>query len=217
MTGRGPYNNAGLEAEESSGVTMAPVPVKPTRLDLDESDRTQYFSITALVERGKAVASRALPPVAPAPSTERPHVTTLPPEPGPKKPGILQQIREASFPRKASAVMLPLLIGLLLFKPLKKNPSPSAADTAETTTAMTTPKAVAAPEPEPQLAATPAEPPPTLPKGMSLERAAADAIAAGDFGRALALYRELSRRQPDNAAYREAARILERRAKDKLP
>lgn len=216
MNGRGPYNEVGFDAEESSGVTMAPVPVRPTRLELDESDRTQYFSVTALVERGKAVAARAEEPAPPAAATERPQMTSVPAPTLPVKSGILQQIREASFARKASAAMLPLLIGLLLLKPVfKKSEASSTPASAATTTALTTPKAVVAPEPK--LAPTPAEPPPTLPKGTSLERAAADAIAAGDYERALGLYRELSRRQPANAAYREAARILERRESEKRP
>jgi hypothetical protein len=79
------------------------------------------------------------------------------------------------------------------------------------------PREVTEQEPEQMLAPSPAEPPPALPKGVSLERAATDALSAGDFQRALASYRELSRREPTNAAYREAARLLERRSKVKPP
>ena len=52
---------------------------------------------------------------------------------------------------------------------------------------------------------------------MSLEKAAADALAAGDFGRALGFYRELARREPAHAAYAHAVTILERRVRVQAP
>lgn len=45
-----------------------------------------------------------------------------------------------------------------------------------------------------------------------LARRAVDAVLAGDRGRALDLYRELSRRTPQSEVYREATRILARSA-----
>jgi hypothetical protein len=46
------------------------------------------------------------------------------------------------------------------------------------------------------------EPPKTL------ERQAVDAVASGNYPQALAYYDELSRRDPSNRVYAEAARIL---------
>ncbi|RYZ05481.1 MAG: hypothetical protein EOO73_19720 [Myxococcales bacterium] len=229
MTRRGPHQDA-LKSDEGSGVTkMAPMPVKTLRLsELDESDRTAYFSVTALMERGKAVAARVYSPATPPaaagapPAPEAPSAADEPPiAPLPLKPSVVQQFREASLPRKATVVMLPLLIGMLLLKPVFKKPSEVEGVPAATGTTQEAlvPQHVAEPEPTraPLLAATPAEPPPVLPKGLSLERAASDALAAGDFERALGLYRELSRRQPQSAAYGEAVHILERRLRERQP
>lgn len=231
---RGPKNDDAFDSEESSGVTttMATVPAKTLRLsELEESDRTAYFSVTALLERGKAVAARSEPPAAAAPPevsappvpAERPQVTYLAPDTSlPKKPGPWQQLREASLAKKAIVVMLPLLMGVLVLEPAAKKPRPAAGTSAAAAAdgsphAPVVPREVTAEDAPRLLATTPAEPPPALPKGVSLERAATDALSAGDFPRALGLYRELSKREPNNAAYREATRILERRAKEKLP
>lgn len=207
---------------------MAPVPAKTLRLsELDESDRTAYFSVTALMERGKAVAARSEPAAAPSQSelppaplaTEPPHVTSVSPEATPNsKPSILQQLRDASLPRKASLVMLPLLIGLLALNPVFKN-QPDAAGVPEPSAspAPVVPLHVTESAPLPLLAPTPAQPPPALPKGVTLERAASDALAAGDFPRALGFYRQLSRERPQNAAFNEAVRVLERRVREQQP
>jgi hypothetical protein len=52
---------------------------------------------------------------------------------------------------------------------------------------------------------------------MTAAHAAADSVATGDFSRALGLYRELARREPQNQAYREAARILGERPQTRSP
>lgn len=225
MTRRGPY---GELAEPHSNVeTLSPVPVKTMRLSgLTDEDRTQFFSTGALVERGKAVnvreqarleyergmaakaadeaARAAATPVAPPPLDASASLAS--------KMGIWSQIRDASLARKASALLLPLLIVLLLFKPVFKQPKPAdspvpAAATVATPTVL--------PDP-PKLAVSPAQPP-TLPRGVTLEKAAVDAVAAGDFTRALALYRELGRRDPARRAYQDALSILERRARAQAP
>jgi predicted component of type VI protein secretion system len=208
---------------------MAPVPAKTVRLsDLDESDRTAYFSATALMERGKAVAARAEPPLAPqAPpsamaeplAVEPPQVTTVTSDAIPtRKPGILQQLRDASPARKGMLIVLPLLLGVVAVEPwLTKAAETGAAPAAAAARSMVVPQRVAESAPKPLLAPTPAEPPPAPPKGVSWERAASDALVGGDYPRALGFYRELLRRSPENAAYREAVRILERRAQGQKP
>lgn len=218
MNTKGPHQDA-FDSEESSGVTtMAPVPAKTLRLsELDETDRTAYFSVTALMERGKAVAARSEPPPEPL-ATESPPVAHVSPSAPPTpKPSALQQLRDASLPRKATLVVLPLLIGLLALNPVFKKPTAAAAPEPSVSHAPVRPQRVAESEPATRIAPTPAEPPPVLPKGVTLERAASDALAGGDFQRALGFYRELSRREPGSAAYREAARILERRLREKQP
>jgi hypothetical protein len=93
--------------------------------------------------------------------------------------------------------------------------SASAAPTAPATrpTARPADSAAATPAPTPVAPATTAaptsrprgskEPPPKTP-----QRQAADAIAAGDTAGALRLYEQLVKEDPNNAAYKEAVRIL---------
>lgn len=51
----------------------------------------------------------------------------------------------------------------------------------------------------------------------TLERQAVDAVAAGDYPTAAAIYEELSRKDPNNRVYAEAARILRRRLDPRVP
>lgn len=213
MNPKEPHPEA-FDSEESSGVTtMAPVPAKAVRLsELEDADRTAYFSVTALMERGKAVAARSETLAAES------LVVTEPPPPPAAAPGFIQQLREASLARKATLVVLPLLLGLLALEPSFGKPAAAVLPPGPSATqAPARPQHVAQPDLRARVAPTPAEPPPALPKGVTLERAASDALAGGDFQRALGSYRELSRREPGNVAYREAARILERRTREKQP
>ncbi len=237
MNRRGSHNgNARFDEKESSGVTrLAPVPVKTMRLSgLDDNDRTQFFSAGVLVERGKVVAAReqeraALEQARAAAAAAAMAAAARPPTPDhqsePSKPGLVQQLRQASFARKATILLLPILLVLLLLKPVFKKPMQVAATApgasaqalAIASLPVNPPAANAPAAAAVALAATPPEPPPTLPRGVSLEKAAVDAVEAGDFGRALALYRELARREPQRAAYADAVKILERRVRAQAP
>lgn len=206
-----------LDDDESSGVTsLLPVANKPARFfELSEGDSTSYFSASELLERGKALAART------AEASAQPAVNAVPepepePAPAPERPGWFAEFRRASFARKATAILLPLLCVLWLAKPpfrrsdpkVVSKPSPSAAAPS----ASASEKAIV-----PQVASAAPDAPPVLPRGVTDARAAADSVATGDFSRALALYRELSRREPKNQAYREAARILGERAQTRAP
>ena len=202
-----------VDSDESSGITnLRPVPVKPVRYsDLTESDSTQYFSVSELLERGKALAAPASPPVA-----EPEAVAPEPPPSVPINPSLLRRFRAAPWPRQLSAVLLPLAALLLLVGKLfqqSPSPAPSSAPSSQPPPAVVSapPRAL----PAPALVAT--APEPTLPRGVSLARAASDSLATGDFSRAAAYYRELSMREPTNPAYAEAARILAERAAARTP
>lgn len=191
------------DVDENSGVTaLRPVPSKPARLfELSESDSTHYFSATELLERGKALAVSQAAAASTQPAPEPP------PEPGPtvENPSALAQFQRTPLPRKALAVLLPLGCALLLVKPLLK---PQASNTISKPVASASASLVPpAPRLEP-VATGAAVPAVSLPRGVTAARAAADSVATGDFSRALALYRELSQREPKNPAYREATRIL---------
>jgi outer membrane biosynthesis protein TonB len=143
------------------------------------------------------------------------------PEPEPEPPPLPErEVRHTSFARKAIAVLLPLLCALLLAEPLLKkpeqktinqpNPSASAANAAA-------PSASALAKLTPPVASATPDTLAVLPRGMTAAHAAADSVATGDFSRALGLYRELARREPQNQAYREAARILGERPQTRSP
>ncbi|MFO0569438.1 MAG: hypothetical protein U0263_27510 [Polyangiaceae bacterium] len=83
-----------------------------------------------------------------------------------------------------------------------------------------TPSTSAPPVPAPKTAETAAPPAPSasaeppLAKGeLTLERKAADAVAANDFVKAAEFYDQLAKQHPDNAAYARAAEILRKKAK----
>jgi hypothetical protein len=69
------------------------------------------------------------------------------------------------------------------------------------------------------VATAPAPPPiaSLAPGQKTIERQAVDAMAAGDFPRAVALYTQLAQANPKNLAYAEAARILRSRLADAGP
>jgi len=202
------------DVDESSGVTaLRPVPNKPARLfELSESDSTHYFSATELLERGKALAASQAAEASAQPTPEPA------PEPGApaESPSAFAQFRRATLPRKALAVLLPLACVLLLAKPLLKQPAPNTlGKPIASTFASLVPAAPKLVPTAPSAAVAAVSV--SLPRGVTAAHAAADSVATGDFSRALALYRELSQRQPKNAAYREAARILSERAQTRSP
>jgi hypothetical protein len=193
------------EVDECSGVTrLRPVPVEPARLsELSECDSTQYFSATELLERGKALSARASEPVPVAAQHAPPKAETLP-----QREGWLVQLRRASPARLALAILLPFSCVLLLARPrLEQRAHTGARPSAPVTKPSTAALAKSA---LPKASAS-AAPPPLLPRGVTLVRAAADSVATGDFSRAALLYRELSRREPKSRVYLEAARILSER------
>ena len=200
-----------VETDESSGVTtLRPVPVKPARLlDLAESDSTTYFSASELLERGKALAAHSSES-APPPAEQVPSG----PEAAPAPAGWIAQFQRASLARKACALLLPLLCLLLLTKPLLKESerAPASKPSANVATPIVSaqPKQ-AAPPPLANVETV------ALARGVTAAHAAADSVATGDFSRAATLYRELSRREPKNQAYREAARILSERTQPRAP
>lgn len=130
--------------------------------------------------------------------------------------GVIASWRKSSGVTRACLLLLPLIAlvwGLPRFRErFRQREFDTAAASPSAPSAPAAPSPAAAPSeaPPPERAAAvdvPVEPAqPALPP--KLERAAADRIAAGDPKAALALYRDLAARQPDNAAFREAVRIL---------
>jgi hypothetical protein len=153
-----------------------------------------------------------------------------------EKPKPLDQLKkgwkEASLPKKAIAVLLPVAFIMVIFgldddpKPAPANkPAPSAsasektAKTVEKPTKKTAePEDIDEPPPAPSTTGKPApsisaKTPSPAPSQKSLERAAVDAVAAGSYESAAKMYEELAKAHPENPAYKQAAKILRAKAK----
>jgi hypothetical protein len=199
-----------LEADESSGITsLRPVPVKTASYaELVDGDSTHYLSVSELLDRGKGLGAQPCEsPLLPQPAAPDVGFTA---RADPNLWRLWRQFRAAPAPLKASLVLLPVaLVALLLLakpvvhRPLGAAPGMPSARIARPIVAALMTKLPA----KPVLAASQV----VLPRGVSLVRAAADAVATGDFSRAAQCYRELALREPNNRAYVEGARILAER------
>jgi hypothetical protein len=181
-----------------------------------DPEGTLYYPID---ERQVRAGAPALPlPAIAEPAVELavpPSAETSAVEPPPKPfvgRKLLDSLANASLVQKAIIVLLPCLMAMLGLTPVLERGAPIEPAPAAT------PERKPSPEPEP-MAAIPSTPPeaprvqrPAIAPGTSLERAAADHVASGDFAGALELYRELAETRSD-AVFAEAARILERRAR----
>lgn len=162
----------------------------------------------------------------------------------PPKPDPLAQLKaywkDAPPPRKAILVLSPFVLVsvfvLFFYEPAPppappRNPTTTAAPTARPSAPPTgdplpPPTETGAIVAPPPVSAVPVEPSATpsgkpAPSGSAsapkktLQRAAADAVAAGAFLEAAALYEQLAREHPENPAYAEAARIMRAKAAGK--
>jgi hypothetical protein len=234
-------DDAGRRQSSAGTVILSPVPIKPKPLGgPGDQDKTAFLPASKLFERGRAIAAfrQTRQPPRPAPSTSPSARASAAP---PGNVSALQQLREASGARKLTLVVLPMLIGLLVFKPVFKKPragrdaaaalgpagqgqevGPHSRDVVSLQTggpaASSPPPALgpsadvgAASEREASEARGRAPSAIGLPRGTDLEAAAIAALAAGDYERALTIYRELSRRHLENVAYHAAVEILQRR------
>jgi hypothetical protein len=174
------------------------------------AESTHYFSVEELLGR-RSPASIAEP--APA-LPEVPSAGKVA-----KEPSGLAAFRAASPARKAILAVLPLLIGLVLARPALRDRFAASAHSVPSATIYEAPAAALQPSADPQPSPPLAPPVPkmSLPNGVSLARAAADSVAAGDYARALALYRGLAAREPHNPAHARAVSILEQRARQAGP
>jgi hypothetical protein len=146
--------------------------------------------------------------------------------------------KQASVPQKAILCLLPVafVAVLVMFgdeeseaSAPKPRPQPSAVVSASSSAPEPVPTASAAPPPEDTAAPVPTPEPvaavdkpapqpgsdkgpsPTTGKGApprSLERQAADAVAAGSHAEAVKLYEQLAAQNPESPVYKEAVRIL---------
>jgi hypothetical protein len=162
-------------------------------------------------------------PVAPPPGAPPPQ------EPTKKNPlqTVVEQWKLASIPQKAIIALMPFAFASMFIvfdegeeEETEPSPAPTASSVAEVPTPPPTPTPTAPEVPTEDASAPPvadpadaeADAPPPLPKGQkTLQRKAADALAAGNDDEALVLYEELLHDQPSNTAYQDIVRILRAR------
>jgi len=162
-------------------------------------------------------------PVAPPPGAP------LPQEPTKKNPlqTVVEQWKIASIPQKAIIALMPFAFASMFIvfddgeeEETDPSPAPTVSSVAAVPTPPPTPTPTAPEVPTEDASAPPvadpadagADAPPPLPKGQkTLQRKAADALAAGNHDEALVLYEELLHDQPSNTAYQDIVRILRAR------
>lgn len=214
--------------EEATG--SIPIPPPPPRsphtLESEDHETTRALPLPAVV---MPVAAPAPPPAPP------PQVIAAPPPQltAPHKPKPLDQLKEqwsqASLPKRAIALLLPVAFVMVIFGLDDNEPAqPQQGAPAASASAREKPKDAPKPKetvteepgdldlPKPKASATIKKPPP-LPNAMAkektAERAAVDAVAAGAWDPAARAYDDLAKQHPENPAFREAARILRAKAK----
>ena len=121
--------------------------------------------------------------------------------------------------RKLTLIVLFALVGLALVRgrgqskaqSTEQDTNPGMATAPRTEAERHAPPPSSAPPLAPESAPRFANPPFELEPGASLEHAAVERIANGDFGAALPLYRRLAAAHAERPVFAEAARLLERR------
>lgn len=187
-----------------------------------ETDRTLFLSVSDLMQRGSAEQARsdelaASAPVAVA-ENQRPETS------GGRRPSLprrlINAVAAASLARKLTLAVLPLLLTLLVLKPVFRRPAEAAKQARAAASSASPSSSATSAAPSSSLAATASATPrrsPVASPGVSLERSAADSLAAGDFDLALQQYRALAEQNPDRAAYRSAVKVLERQQGMRAP
>jgi hypothetical protein len=132
------------------------------------------------------------------------------------KTKLRAQWRETSGPKKAILALLPIGFVMIFLAFDDDEPPPPKPRTASSASASASasqsaapvpaivPSVYVAPIPSGDAGASPA----TSGSAKSLERAAADAVAAGSYDQAIKYYDALAKEHPDNPTWKEAARIL---------
>jgi hypothetical protein len=175
--------------------------------------------LSRAVEARTASAVAAQLPALPAAAASFQHFPEIAPPSGadiPLRVGPLGQVvrrfRALSAVSRLSVAMLVLLaVVFAAGRVVKRAAAAEPAGRAPAAVRVPVPSTAAAQPVRPGVAPRVA---PAEPLASGLERRAADALAEGRDDAALALYRDLAARAPEQPAFREAVRLLERRKRD---
>lgn len=243
-------------APDDEATGSIPIPPAPPRgHDFDEHNDNDNETTRALPLPVMPASFAARPPPPPPPpnafggnpfAAPPPAVMPIAAPPAqlvvPAKVKPLDQLKDgwkqASLPKKAIALLLPVAFVMVIFGLDDKPEPPAEAEAAATSASASSkpkPKPTASvtddpsddpepPKPKPTVSAPPVkkdpppskkppEPPIAMAKDKTAERVAVDAVAAGAWDPAAKAYDDLAKQHPENPAYKEAARILRAKAK----
>lgn len=208
-----------LRGNEPSGAAPAPGGLPPSGV-IPETIRKPL--------NPSVLAPTIAPGQIPTPQIEPPPTPMAPPG---AKAGPAELWRAASTPRKITYLLAPVALIAFALTMLDDPPPPpkgakgagSAKASASASSAPPPPSPIGSmaemptgpllPAPARSVAPTksrlPAPPPTKVPH--TTERKAVDAVLAGDYAQAIALYEELARQNPEVPTYREAIRILKQK------
>ena len=183
-----------------------PTPTGAFQSPFVDPDATR-FAMPALSPPPMVTAApMQLPRVQPAPTLTEP----------PARSSFMTSFRGASWPKRLTVLLLPVVIGLYGVKAVRaRKDSKRAIPAPSASTARKAPSAPSAAATSPALAAAPAAQAPTgdaRASGLTLQRRAVDAFASGNFRDAALLYQRLAAENPKQAAFAVAARVASERA-----
>lgn len=155
------------------------------------------------------------PPLAPKSAEPAPPALLAAP-PAPLRSSALESFRSASWPKRLTVLLLPVVIGLYGLKAVRASKA-ARTPAPRSSTAKPSPSASAARAVAPPQTATVLTPPVVpsgdpRPSGLTLQRRAVDAFASGNFREAAALYQRLASERPSERAFAVAARLASERA-----
>jgi len=149
-----------------------------------------------------------------------PSPLVAPPAVSPRESALARSFREASWPKRATALLLPLVIGLYGLKAFRHRAAASqparhvaGAPSASGAVASSAVRADPGSNVDPPVAQGSLPSSPGDGHGPSLQRRAVDAYATGDFAEAAALYRRLATEHPDRSEFAIAAQIAVEKVK----
>lgn len=222
---------APLATEPGEADRVTPIDAFPTPFIDPDATLLAMPALLASISPVAAPPARVVE-LAPRPAPP-PHPTPSPSAPAPARSAFAHSFQGASWPKRLSVLLLPVVIGLYAIKAVRQHSAArtnlasaatsgstrASASSSVSDSASVAPRVPSTPTPDLARAAasgSPSRPSPTSDgrtTGPTLERRAVDAFASGNYHDAALLYQRLAQENPGQAAFAVAARLAAERAK----